>query len=284
MEIWQKGGVKTIAYASTSKIKSVVIDPIMISRDINNSNNSWTGASVSKPVPPGVSATDVISKYLQSVGGKEKVTGLTDVSITSSGEVQGQKIVRTQKVKYPDKYLMEIALPDMNMSALKILVNGDSVKLTQMGQSPALDDDTRRELKEGTQLFPELDFNKPGYKTELTAIKNLDGKDAYEMKVSLPSGGANTFYYDVNTGYKLKTTQVDKRGQSSTVEYSDYRDVSGLKFPYHVIIDQGEVVLDLTVQSVQGKCGSHGCRFQAGFLGIVQELLVDIIHYGSEAP
>src|SRR5882757_656995 len=126
VEIWQKGGVKTIAYASTSKIKSVVIDPNHDFPDINNSNNSWTGASVSKPVPPGVSATDVINKYLQSVGGKEKVTGLTDVAISSSGEVQGQKIVRTQKVKYPDKYLMEIALPDMNMSALKILVNGDS--------------------------------------------------------------------------------------------------------------------------------------------------------------
>ena len=88
-----------------------------------------------KPVPPGISANDVINKYLQSVGGKEKLTSFQDIVITSTGEVQGQKVVRTQKIKGNDKYLMDITLPDMNMTAVKILVNGDSVKLSQMGQT-----------------------------------------------------------------------------------------------------------------------------------------------------
>jgi len=265
VEIWQKGGVKTIAYASTSRIKTVVIDPSHDFPDINPSNNSWTGAAQTKPVPAGTSATDVISKYLQSVGGKEKLTGMSDVVITSSGEVQGQKIVRTQKVKNPDKYLMEISLPDQNMTAFKILVNGDSVKLSQMGQTPSLDEDTRKEIKEEAKLFPELDFTKEGYKTELTSIKVLDGKDAYELKVTHPSGEVSTYYYDVNTGYKLKMTTTDKRGQTSTVDYSDYRDAGGIKFPYHQIIDQGEVVLDLTVSSVKVNSGLTDGDFKLGF-------------------
>jgi len=265
VEIWQKGGTKTIAYASTSKIKSVVIDPNHDFPDVNPSNNSWTGTAPSKPVPAGTSATDVINKYLQSVGGKEKVTGMSDVVIVSSGEVQGQKIVRTQKVKSPDKYLMEIGLPDQNMTAFKILVNGDSVKLSQMGQTPALDEDTRKEIKEEAKLFPELDFGKEGYKTELTSIKVLDGKDAYELKVTHPTGEISTYYYEVSTGYKLKMTTTDKRGQASTVDYSDYRDAGGLKFPYHLIIDQGEVVLDLSVSSIKVNSGLTDADFKLGF-------------------
>jgi len=265
VEIWQNGGVKTIAYASTSGIKSVAIDPYHDFPDVNPSNNSWTAAAQSKPVPAGTSATDVINKYLQSIGGKEKVAGLSDIVITSSGEVQGQKIVRTQKVKNPDKFLTEISLPDQNVTALTVLVNGDSVKFSQMGQTPALDEDARRDLKEGEKLFPELDFSKEGYKTALTSIKVLNGKDAYEVKVTLPSGEVTAYYYDVNTGYKVKMVTTDKHGQSGTVDYGDYRDAGGVKFPYHQVVDRGEVVLDLTVSSIKTNSGLTDAEFRRAF-------------------
>ncbi len=65
-----------------------------------------------------------------------------------------------------------------------MLVNGDSIKVTQMGQSPALDEDTRKEIRDESALFPELAFSGAGYKMELTGIRNLDGKDVYELKVT----------------------------------------------------------------------------------------------------
>ena len=254
-EIWQKGPVKTIAYNSTSKIKSVTLDPGHDFPDVNPSNNAWTGTAASKPVPPGTTATDVINKYLQNIGGKDKVKAITDVSIAMSGEVQGQKIVRTQKVKYPDKYLMEITLPDQNVTALRILINGDSVKLQQGGQTVNLDEANRKEIVAETKLFPELDFEKPAFKSELTSIKVLDGKDAYEVKITYPSGETNLLYYDVATGYKVKSVKTDSRGNTSTIEMSDYRDVNGIKFPYHQVMDQGEVVLDFTVSSIKLNSG-----------------------------
>ncbi|HEY4208600.1 MAG TPA: M1 family aminopeptidase [Puia sp.] len=267
VEIWQKGGVKTIAYASTSKIKNLVIDPEHDFPDVNPSNNSWSGVVMSKPVPAGTTVNDVLNKYLQSIGGKAKLTALSDVVITSTGEVQGQKIVRTQKIKRPDKSSMEITLPDQNMTAVKIVINGDSVKLSQMGQSPALNEDARKEIKEGAMLFPELEFSKEGYKAELTSIKNIDGKDAYEVKVTMPSGNESLHYYDVSTGYKVKMTMTGARGGSgtSTVDYSDYRDVDGYKFPYHVVIDQGQLVLDMKVDSVKINTGLKDEDFKLAF-------------------
>src|SRR5882762_1474453 len=98
---------------------------------------------------------------------------------------------------------MEILVPDLNMTAVRLSVNGDSVKITQMRQSPALDDDARREIKESARLFPEMDFSAPGYTMELTSFFFFKQKTAYEIKVT-HAGSVSTYYYDVNTGYKLR--------------------------------------------------------------------------------
>jgi outer membrane lipoprotein-sorting protein len=263
VEIWQKGATKTFAYPSVSKIKSLVIDPLHEFPDVNTSNNTWTGSAPVKPVPAGVSAISVIDKYLSSVGGRDKLAAVKDLAITSTGNVQGQNFTRTQKVKVPDKYLMQIDLPDMNMQAVKLLINGDSVTVSQMGQSPAVDEDTKKEIREESILFPELNFSKGGYKMELTTIKNINGKDAYELKVTYPSGSGATFYYDVNTGYRLRMEKENKGGGTSTAEYSDYRDVNGIKFPYRVNEDQGQVNLDMTVQSIKVNAGLSDEEFSS---------------------
>ncbi len=249
VEIWQNGPTHILAFPSISRIKSIVIDPLHDYPDINPSNNSWNPNSETKTVPAGVKAADVIDHYLRSVGGRDKLKAVTSLLVNATGDVQGQKITHVQKFKAPDKYLMEITVPDMNVTAVKLLVNGDSVKITQMGQSPTLDEETRNDIREETALFPELRFQENGYTTELTSIRNLDGKDAYELKVTHGSH-SDTYYYDVNTGYKLKGEYVGKHGSASIV-YDDYREVDGIKFPYHADEDEGGEIIHLTVQSIK---------------------------------
>jgi hypothetical protein len=74
------------------------------------------------------------------------------------------------------------------------------------------------------------------------------------------AGSTATYYYDVNTGYKVRTIQSDKPGAPSA-DFSDYRDVNGVKFPYHIISDEGEVVLDLTVQDIKVNSGLTDADF-----------------------
>ncbi len=248
-EIWESGYSHTLAFASSSRIKTIEIDPTHSFPDINPANNLWTPASEMKPVPAGVKASDVINHYLSSIGGQEKLRAIKSISAIYNGEVQGQKIVQTQKFKMPDKYLMEIDVPDLKLTAVKILVNGDTVKITQMGQSPALDEDTRKDIRSEATFFPELAFLGTGYKTELTGIRNMDGKDVYELKVT-HGDNSGLYYFDVNTGYKVKMTKVSSHGETS-ISYDDYRDVEGIRLPYHVNEDEGDMVLPLTLQEIK---------------------------------
>jgi hypothetical protein len=248
-EVWEKGYSHTLAFASSSRIKTIEIDPLHDFPDINPGNNLWNPASEMKPVPAGVKAADVIDHYLNSIGGRDKLKAVRSVSASYSGDVQGQKIVQIQKFRMPDKYLMEIDVPDLKMTAVKILVNGDTVKVTQMGQSPPLDEETRKEVRSEASFFPELAFLGSDYKTELTGIRSMDGKDAYELKVT-HGGNSGMYYYDVNTGYRIKMVKVGTRGETS-ISYDDYRDVEGIKFPYRVNEDEGEMVLPLTLQEIK---------------------------------
>jgi Peptidase family M1 domain len=255
VEIWQHGPTKDVAYPSTSKIKSVVIDPEHDFPDINPDNNTWTGQAMQKPIPPGVSAADVIGKYFTAVGGKDKLTAVKDLQIVSESAVQGQRVIVTRKVLFPDDLVTDIELPDMNNAhAMRLLIKGDSVSYSQMGQNPTLDDEAKRDAREDERPFPELDFSKAGYKTELTSIKNVDGKDMYELKVTLPSGRLFVYYYDTGTGLRMKVVKNQREGQTVT-KYGDYRDVDGILFPWHVDENQGEIDLDMKVKSVKVNSG-----------------------------
>jgi hypothetical protein len=254
VEIWQHGPTKAFAYPSTSKIKSIIIDPGHDFPDVNPSNNMWTGQALERPVPPGVSATEVVNKYFAAVGGKDRLEAVKDLQIVATATVQGQKVIETRKNVLPNDFSMEIELPDMNMHAVHVLVKGDSVTVSQMGQSPSLDEEAKKELREEANPFPELNFSRPGYKTELTSIKNINGKDNYELKVTNPSGRVFTYYYDLSTGLRTRLVKNLSQGQTIT-EYGDYRDVNGIWFPWHVDDNQGEIDLDMTVQSIKVNSG-----------------------------
>jgi len=254
VEVWQHGPTKAIAFPSTSKIKSIVIDPAHDFPDINPTNNTWTGQPAERPVPAGVSAASVMDKYFAAVGGKDKLMAVKDVVIVATANVQGQQVIETRKFLAPDASVLDIELPDMKMHAIHLVVNTDSVSLTQMGQSPKLDEATKKEIRENSTAFPELNFSNEGYTTQLTSIKNIDGTDAYELKVTTPSGHVNLYYYAVGSGLRIREVRSTSQG-SATTEYGDYRDVNGIKFPWHIDDNQGEVELDMKVQSVKVNTG-----------------------------
>lgn len=150
-------------------------------------------------------------------------------------------------------------------NAEKIIVNGDTVSVLQMGQPLAVNDaGTKKIFQEESIIFPELNFFDSGYKTQLTGMKNINGNDAYEVKVINPSGSNCTYYYDVNTGLLVKEIYESAMtpGQSVTVEFSNYVDLNGIKFPYYWNVDQGQYAYELSVKSITINTGLPDTDFK----------------------
>jgi len=260
VEIWQRGGEWTFHYPSTSIIKKITIDPDHDYPDIDPSNNTYTGEPL-KPVPQGLTASTVIDNYLKAVGGKDKINDIKDMSYTAKGEVQGQGIELSNKYKTPNHMLQSITLTSSNQVVQKVVVNGDSVSVSSMGQEQKVGPESRARIKESATPFPELQYSNPGYQLTLEPmIAKVDDNNAYVVTVSSKSGSEVKEYFDVNTGLKLKKESSTSQGPSTTT-YSDYKEVDGIKFPYSETISSG-VDIPLKVTDVKINSGLTDADFK----------------------
>ncbi len=246
VEIWQRGGEWTFHYPSTSKIKTITIDPDHDYPDVNPSNNTLDG-NPPKPVPQGTTANDVISKYLTAVGGTDKLKDIKDFSYTATGSVQGQNISFTREYKLPGKMLILVTLPAMNTTAQKLVVNGDSVSMINMGSAAPVNDAAKKRYQEQATPFVEMNYSNAGYKLELAqTLYNINGKDAYMITITSPSGAVSKKYYDAQTGLKLRDEVISDQG-TGTFNYSNYKEVSGIMVPFTQTVSQGvEFTLNVT--------------------------------------
>ena len=258
-EIWQRGGKWTFQYPSTSKIKKVTIDPNHDYPDINPSNNTSTGAPL-KPVPAGTSAADVINNYLKAVGGTDKIKNIKDFSYTATGNVQGQDILLVNKYKAPGYLLQALTLTATSTVVQKTLVRGDSVTMSSMGQPQPVDDGTKKSLRVQGLPFPEIEYLASGYQLALAPVMStIDEKDAYVVTITLPSGTSVKEFFDATTSLKLRR---ETSGDSpSSVNYADYKEVSGILFPSTETIAQG-FEIHLAIKDVKLNSGLKDEEFK----------------------
>ncbi len=259
-EIWQRGGSWTFSYPSTSAISKITIDPDHDYPDVNPSNNTIEGKH-GKPVARGTTANDVISNYIKAIGGTEKVNNVKDYAYTATATVQGQDIEYVKKYKSPNKGVLLVILPATHTTAQKVLVNGDSVTISSGNNNMDIDDYTKKRYRESIGICPEVNYNSNGYTLNLAPeLDNVDNKEAYVVTVKAPSGSTSKNYYDVQTGLKLKSEISGEQG-SSVSEFGDYKEVSGIKFPFSVKQNQG-IEIDLVVQDLKINSGLKDEDFQ----------------------
>jgi hypothetical protein len=250
VEIWHRGGSWTFHYPSTSTITKITIDPDHDYPDIDPSNNILAG----KLVPKGTTANDVINKYLTAIGGADKINNIKDLYYIASGSIQGQNIQFTRKYIVPGKMLLIISFPGLNRTAQKLVVNADSVLLTAQGQTIPLNDEDQERYREQAYPFPEINFTKNGYDLQLSpTLDNVDGKDAYVITVTSPSGTVSKKYYDAETGLKLKD-ELSKEQGNSAFSYSNYKEVSGIMIPFTITVSQ-QVDFSLNITDVKINSG-----------------------------
>jgi len=113
----------------------------------------------------------------------------------------------------------------------RTVINGDSVQVNEKGLDALLTAADKKAITEKHKLFPELDYLKAGYAIALApTLQMIDNQLAYVVSVVSVDGIKIRGYYSQETGLKIRETIDADGGQA--IEYSDYRDVNGIKIPY----------------------------------------------------
>ncbi len=184
-------------------------------------------------VPDGMVAETVLQDYLSALGEQAVLDKLQRLKIDMSASVQGMTMEMTLFKQAP--YQMAVVNSMMGNVMQKSIYNNGKGTHFQMGQPQPMSEEELADMKFESYLIPEMGLLKEKVPVELKGMEVINGKPAYKIAVSFPSGSGKLLYFDAATS--LKVREVEQRGETSVVnDYSDYRPFGDILFPVSVSI------------------------------------------------
>ncbi|PYF76058.1 M16 family metallopeptidase [Pedobacter nutrimenti] len=210
------------------------------------------------------SAAEIISKYLTAIGGEAELKKVNSIVQNGEFEIQGQKLAAVFKQLSPNLESNEISMG--GNVVMKQAYNGTSGFQSQMGQKKEFSAEELAEKKDKKALFDQLFYGQN--KVEVAGTAKVGQADAYKLNVTFASGLKQTEYYDVNTGYLLKDEKTRKANGvdiTQSTEYSDYRKVGNVFFPFKMVqsvqMPQGSQEFSITIKDIQVNTGLKAADF-----------------------
>jgi len=212
-----------------------------------------------KPAPAGVTVKTVLDSYITAIGGAKAVAGVKTLFVSGSSEIEGAPAPLSYTSKKDAKGRTFTKLELVGMMELNKQVIGDTSGYSSaQGQKKDLTPEEFAEKKATATTFEELLLSKKADVT-LDGIEPINGSDAYAIK-----NGKSILYYDVKTGLKVMSSSTSERnGQkmTSTISFTDYKDVKGIKIPHNIVMSQGRDI-EIKVTDVKINEGVTDADFQ----------------------
>ncbi len=187
-------------------------------------------------------ATQILDKYIAALGGAEKLA--TVKSFIATGTQGGYVQVKGGGVfqifaQAPDKRTVRVTYPDAPDRGNQTRSFNGTVGWTTTPRALLGEYQVTGSELDGLKFDAELAF--PGQiKQVLTDLRvgfpdNVDGKDVVVVQGRGPRNLLVTLYFDKQTGLLVREIRFGRTPIGrvpSQVDYSDYRDVNGVKFPF----------------------------------------------------
>ena len=209
-------------------------------------------------IPEGLTAIAIIEKYIEAIGGKEKLEAAKSYSMTSAAEMQGMKLELEMKKTTKNQFMQDVKMMGNSMS--KQVLNGDGGYMVAQGQRKDLSEEEVIKIKEEAAIFPELNYATLEGIT-LEGMEMVGDNDAYKLKIN----DNKLAFYDVKTGLKLQEVNItEMQGQqmTSTFNFENYQEVDGILFPFKLIQTVGPQNFEFIVSEIKINDGVSAVDFE----------------------
>jgi len=213
-------------------------------------------------LPAGLTAAKVLDDYLTAIGGEDKVRKLKDLTMVMKTEMQGRELEISMVSKAPNKSKTNVTMG--GMAVMTSVFDGTAANIQQMGQPVPVNEEQLKDMAFESAIVSEIAIKDMALSTTLTGVESIDGKNAYAVEITKPSGGKTTYYYDAQTGLKIRTSTTMQGPQGEMVQdtdLSDYRAVGGVKFPYAIALPMGPMKMNATAERIEVNTGIEDGEF-----------------------
>ena len=219
------------------------------------------------PAAFGYTADELAAKNIEAKGGLDNIHAIKSLRLTGSMRIQQDTLELSfvSLVKQPGSVRYEATL--QGLTQVQAFDGGRAWQINpfQGRKDPEnLSADDAKGLGEDAADFVGslVDYKAKGYKLEYLGREDIDGTDAYKLRVTRKNGDLTTVYLDPD--YFLEIRSVNRRIEhgvpvETVVDYGDYEKVAGVFLPFSqesgakgssdrqkVQFEKGEANVDLT--------------------------------------
>jgi hypothetical protein len=193
-------------------------------------------------------ADDVIEKHLAAMGGRAALGKLTSRTVnavitlsTPGGDVSGS-LESYNKVPNKARTVIKIDLSSFGVGQVlqDQRFNGTTgYAIDTLNGNREMTGDQLEIARSSRFPSPLLNYKDSETQVELLGKEQTGSREAYVLRVIPKTGPASRMFFDAENYLLVKTVlkiNIPQLGQDvdQTVEYSDYRDVDGVKVPYRM--------------------------------------------------
>jgi outer membrane lipoprotein-sorting protein len=195
---------------------------------------------------------DVIAKYVDAMGGKDKLNSIQSLHLTGISTSQNGTEITSDIWKVNNKLYRRVV--NFGTGTVTTLITDKGGWQTNFRNGGAFE--PMQEQQRNNQLYemdcagPLVDYAAKGHKAELIGKETIDGKDCYKIKLTTKEGRELNYYIDAASNY-IDRLSYKGRGRPAAgggggeeieiaVNYSKYdKTPDGYTFPFSLATTGG---------------------------------------------
>jgi len=191
-------------------------------------------------------ADEIISKYITTIGGADKLKTINGIKMEMSVNAQGMEIPVEMVQLKGGKMYVKINLQGKELT--QMASDGTTIWTTNFMTMKAekADAEATENAKLSNNDFPEplLDYKSKGYLAEYVGKETKEGTECYKVKLTkkpitlngVKHDDVSYYFFDTDNGLPIATETEIKdgpmKGEKSLSTMSDYQEVDGIFFPF----------------------------------------------------
>lgn len=203
---------------------------------------------------------EIIASNLAARGGKERIEALRSIRMTATATAAGGRVARiVREIKRPGMFRIEFS----TQGATSVFANdgetGWEVAPLKGVFEPRVvmpEEDSAGDVDQRDIEGPLVDWRDKGHQVELVGRESLPDGEAFKLKLTLAGGAVRYDYVDVESRQVVRsdfTRLVRGHREQLMNTFSDFREVEGLVFPFHVEtrVEGSPEVVSVSIESIE---------------------------------
>jgi hypothetical protein len=185
-------------------------------------------------------ADEIVDKFIKTVGGMEKIQAVKSLRrVGKYSEPGGFEAAVVEENRRPNLVRQEFNIQGMTgVTAYDGRTGWKIQPWNGKKDAEALGEEEMKGIVEDSDLDgPLVNYKQKGVKVEYVGMDEVEGTDAYKLKVTMPSGDVRFYYMDTDYYVPIKIdTKRMVRGAEREYEtvLGDYKEVGGWYLPFSV--------------------------------------------------